>query len=364
MKLFYIVNIGLHLQTARSVQLLSNAQTFYQLLGDDFRLYCPDKSELPFARYLSNGGTHRENSLKRKMFFHFEIFRLLLLKKRDKVIYSRNISIVLLAILLGYQCVWEAHDKLHNFNSVVLNWLKSRILLIVSISEALKNHLVQTYGITSNKIFVAHDGVFVEDYDKIRSINVNTLRSELGIPQDRYIIMHTGSLYQGRGMEFFKTIAKEYLEILFIQVGGTKKDIQKWRDIFKTYTNIYFYPHQNHDTLIKFQLSADALFLPMTEKNPIWWCTSPMKLFEYMATGLPIISTNIGSISEVLNDTNSITFSPNDEQSLVNAVKFCINNQNAAQKIGLNALQLVRSKYTWEKRCKKIIRIIKTRIND
>jgi glycosyltransferase involved in cell wall biosynthesis len=103
---------------------------------------------------------------------------------------------------------------------------------------------------------------------------------------------------------------------------------------------------------------ADLLFYPMTKKTQTYWCCSPMKIFEYMATGIPILSSNVGSVSEVLNHTNSIPFDPEDEQSIIDGVNFFLKKNEEAKQRAKKALQDVRKQYTWYKRAKEILETI------
>ena len=359
MKLFYIVNININNNTARSVQVKSNSISFFSILGDSFKLVTPDKTNYPFSKYLNSGKSIRESSKKRKIIFHFKTFFFLMFKSREIIIYSRNISIITISSLLGYKCIWEAHDKLKNINIFFLKYLLSKKIKIVSISKSLKNYLVKAYNLDKEKVLVAHDGVFVDRYDNYRKINKEKLREDLKLPtENNFILMHTGSLYEGRGIELFEIILKKFNDIYMVQVGGTEEDIEKWKSKYGKYKNMIFFGHQSNDVLIKFQMCADLLFLPMTRNNPIWWCTSPMKLFEYMATGKPILSTNIGSISEVLNEMNSIQFDPSKEDSLVNSITNFIKNPEIQKKISETSLINLKENYTWEIRSKKIINFI------
>lgn len=171
--------------------------------------------------------------------------------------------------------------------------------------------------------------------------------------------MHTGSLYEGRGAELFEVIIKNFPEIYFVQVGGSKEYVDKWKKYYKSYNNFQIIGHQDNDTLIRYQMSADLLFLPMTKKNPIWWCTSPMKIFEYMATGIPILGSNIGSVGEVITEKNAIVFNPEDEDCIVNGVKFFLGNKQEVNKLAQKALEDIIQRYSWEIRGNNILEFVK-----
>jgi len=184
------------------------------------------------------------------------------------------------------------------------------------------------------------------------------LRHELGLPQNKTIVMHTGSLFAGRGAELFDSVIRNFPELCFVQVGGKPVDIKNWQEHYKNYSNITFIGHQGNTTLIKYQMAADLMFLPMTKASKIWWCTSPMKLFEYMATGNPICTSRVGSLCEVVNEANSLQFDPENEQSIISAIQYFIDNREDCTKLGSLCLAEVRKDYSWQKRIDRICRFI------
>ena len=75
---------------------------------------------------------------------------------------------------------------------------------------------------------------------------------------------------------------------------------------------------------------------------------SPLKLFDYMACGLPVIATNIGQIAEVINDReNGILVEGNDVNKIVNDILFLKNNPEISKEISQEARNCIESYYNW-----------------
>ena len=104
------------------------------------------------------------------------------------------------------------------------------------------------------------------------------------------------------------------------------------------------------DKVIFYQIACDYLILPMKKKGSLWWCTSPLKLFEYMATKNLIISSNIGSLKEILNNKNCIIYSKDVIRGLNDALRVKDNS------FVDQAFQDVRKNYTWKIRAKNILK--------
>lgn len=353
MKLKYIVNANLDDNYARAIQIKSNSKMFSKIKNVEFECVAVGDSNENFEGVWVNN-IKRESSWIRKVLFHALVVSKIL---NSDVVYSRNLTVLFLVVLLRRDPVWEIHDSVGRVNAIILKFIKSK-LKVVAITDALKSYLVNEMHIAKEKILVAHDGVFLEKYEALRASSKVDLRQQLNLPEKAVIVMHTGSLYKGRGAELFEVIAKNFPAIYFVQVGGKVKDVEYWSEYYSSFDNVLFIGHQENETLVRYQMAADLLFLPMTKSSPIWWCSSPMKLFEYMATGNPILTSNIGSVTEVLSDKNSIVFDPDEKRSIVDGVNQFLNGKADAKKLAELSLYEARNEYAWDKRINKIFMFI------
>ena len=82
---------------------------------------------------------------------------------------------------------------------------------------------------------------------------------------------------------------------------------------------------------------------------------SPLKMFEYMAMGIPVVATDIGQIGEIITDnhTGFLAYPPTPE----NFVKAIIDGQDNLDKIAINSRKLMIDKYSWISNAKKVLEI-------
>ena len=147
-------------------------------------------------------------------------------------------------------------------------------------------------------------------------------------------------------------------DMRFMIVGGSISDIHKLRQKY-TDDRILFMGRVSPHEVPKYLVASDVLVLPnktgdiISEKF-----TSPMKLFEYMASGVPIVASDVPSIAEILDTTNANIFKANDSQSLADAVLRFVHNRSNSQRISSRAIEDVKI-YTWDKRAENLLEFIK-----
>ena len=87
--------------------------------------------------------------------------------------------------------------------------------------------------------------------------------------------------------------------------------------------------------------------------------SSPIKIFEYLASGKPIIASDLPSISRILtHNVNSILVDPNSTQALNNALNLLVNNQKLSKEMSQNCLNLSKE-FTWLNRALMMLKRVR-----
>ena len=115
---------------------------------------------------------------------------------------------------------------------------------------------------------------------------------------------------------------------------------------------------QRHKEIPLYLKAADLLVLPNTAKETVSrHYTSPVKPFEYMASGRPIIASDLPSIRYVLNEKNAVLVPPDNPEAFAGAIIDLLNNHTHAEAIATMALRDVQQ-YSWSNRARSIINFI------
>ena len=106
------------------------------------------------------------------------------------------------------------------------------------------------------------------------------------------------------------------------------------------------------------QRAADVLVLPnRRDGGQSEYFTSPMKMFEYMASGTPLVASNLPSLREVLSETNAFLVEPDSASALAAGIREVLSRPEQAQSRALQAHHDV-AKYSWHQRAQGIIKFI------
>jgi glycosyltransferase involved in cell wall biosynthesis len=99
---------------------------------------------------------------------------------------------------------------------------------------------------------------------------------------------------------------------------------------------------------------ADVLVLPNRASAISNEFTSPLKLFEYMASGRPIVSSDLPSLREVLRDgENALLVQPGNPQALVAAIARIKDDAALGARLAERAREDVRE-FTWSRRAERL----------
>lgn len=269
---------------------------------------------------------------------------------RPDVVYSRDI------LLNGWLCyfkiknIYEIHQldqEQIGFDCIFKKYLKAimtqkSLQTIVCISRHLASKCTQ-FGVPSEKLTVLPSGVDLNECKGASEVRITSFIQQLPL------VMYVGSLQKGKGIDIIQQMAQQTTEFNFLIIGGRQGQIQETE-------NLKHIPRISHHQAICYMKSADFLLLPLTEQK--YKFHSPLKLFEYMAMGKPIIASDNLDVREIITPmVNGILADPRDPNDFLNKIKYVHTNPRLAKEIGEKALSDA-AKYTWDERALRIIHII------
>lgn len=294
-----------------------------------------------------------------RFFFAIYAFIYGLFFKAD-VIYSREITICYLLSLFGKNVIFEDHEPKKTWRWLYVHFIKvigKKVIVAVNLKE-----LYEKFGVKKETFIFVPNGVDLKEFDSVQA-DKNIWQREFGLAPDDKIVLYTGHFYKWKGVDTLVKSAK-YLDpqVKVAMIGGLPENQAEVKKMITELNlkNIFLHNFIEHKELIKFIKSADVLILPNTakeERSSIY--TTPIKLFESLASGVPLIASNLPSFKNYLSDgENAILFRADDPDDLAKKIKYLINNPQIGKAVAEQALKQA-VKYSWNKRAEKILKFIK-----
>lgn len=277
-------------------------------------------------------------------------------RKQISFVYTRSEWVALLLVRLGISVALEVHNIHQGF---LQHWLAHTArtypqwLAAICVSQALADELSRL-GFPDQKLLVAPDGVDLDRFSPVRS--KAAARAVLQLPEGP-VVGHVGHLYAGRGIEHLLSCAEALPATIFMLVGGRPEDVVRYEQQARTrgVHNVHFTGVTPNHLIPTYLYASDILLMPYTAETPTHRYMSPMKMFEYMAAGRPIIASDFPVLREVLHPgENSLLVTPSDPQALLEAIIRLQADPQLAERLGQQARHDVEP-FTWERRASRII---------
>lgn len=187
-------------------------------------------------------------------------------------------------------------------------------------------------------------------------------RRELGLTgETRPLAVYTGHLYRGRGIELILELARRRPDHLFLIVGGREEDVARYRNLGGGLENVRLPGFQAPSRVPLFLRAADALLMPYADRiettggRDTASYASPMKLFEYLAAGRPILASTLPVLQEVLEDGRNALLLPYDEPERWSEALSRLRREPELAGGLAAAARADAARYTWEARARSIL---------
>lgn len=290
-------------------------------------------------------------------------FKMLFMRNRKNTIfYFFDLRDAVTAHFLSNKTFSEIHMYYRSSLGFINHRGFRRMNGIIAATKALKSAIQNNYAVPDRKILHAPCGVNFERFGIDTSIQ--KARTSLGLPQDRRIILYVGHLFPVKGVDvlFEAHTGLRPGEYIYF-VGGTNEDIarfkQKWHDAGSP-DNVVIVGHRPHQEIPLWLRAADILSIPNTAKEDAGSIeSSPSKLIEYMASGRPIIASDVPGITDVMDGTMGYLVQPDSPDAIVHAIHGILDGSREATQCAKRA-RAASKNLSWEARARKIKSFIET----
>jgi len=318
MKICYLANTAIPSTNASAIQIVKTCESFSEL-KNKVKLITTNVSEDDIFNFYNVKSKFEFKKIKyfKKFplgikFYLFSIFSILEgLKFKPDIFITRNFFTCFLLVLLKRETILELHHDLNAESRIVrflvknFNFLNSKYLIkLIAISNSVKQLYNTNYSVKSDKIIVLPSG---------SSICKNFKYS---IKKKKLNIGYLGSLYKSRGSELIIRLAKIDPSNNYYIYGNRKQ--LNLSNLKKKEKNLFLNDYVAYKNIPKILSKMDFFLMPYTSSitaagdfGDITKYTSPLKLFDYLSVGRPILCSNFEVLKEIVGEKKNVIFIKN-----------------------------------------------------
>ena len=367
MKLIYVTSKKFPSAKTDPFYVQSMAEAFTRLLGEDFLFLVRGK----VPRELQHTNARSVMAPKRlRMLFYFVWLPILIIRYTWSSAHVVFLSYdpYLLAILIFWRKVFRfKYNVCSDWHQLFDDW-KDRYVAqhsdyLTCTSKRLKSFLCSAAGADANKTRVVYGGVDLNLFTGVRKLDRSELKETLGLPKDAFLVGYVGgfvSVGQKKGLDtMIEALQHLPQEVTMVFVGGSEKHIAEYKALAQDMhveTRCVFVKRQPFENVVRYEAAMDVLTIPYPDTHHFRDYGFPMKVWEYMAAGRPLVYSDLAIMKEVLGE-RADSFKPGDAKDLARVVVALQHDVDTAERTARKNSADVEA-YTWDARAKNIVNFI------
>jgi glycosyltransferase involved in cell wall biosynthesis len=241
-------------------------------------------------------------------------------------------------------------------------WSLKAAAQVVTVSKALLEQL-RAKGIETEKVKVIHNAVPSTYCTEMKDPSqIDALRSELGIPYGRKVILSVGRLSKEKDQISIVEALGELQDssppyLLLVGEGPEKKAILEKSSLLGIKDRVILAGHQEY--VAPFYALADVFVISSSSEG------SPNVLLEALAAGVPVVATAVGGIPEMVTDgVHALLVQHRNPKHMANSIKKILGSADLAKSLVKNGKMLILDRFSPEERAQTLsemyVRILKS----
>ncbi len=240
-------------------------------------------------------------------------------------------------------------------------WTLSRASAVLAVSEEVRNYAI-AIGVAPERVHVVPNGV---DPDLFRQRDIGDDSNANGGTNTAPVVGFVGGLKPWHGVEVLPDLLASLksdfptLTLTIVGDGPMRTRLQERFDALGLASHVTFTGSIPHDQVAKVMSTFDIAVAPYPKLNHDFYF-SPLKLFEYMACGIPVVAPAVGQIPNVVEDeVHGLLYPPANSNGLIDCCRKLLSNAGLRLSLGQAAATFVTKHYTWDRNVSRIVEIAK-----
>jgi glycosyltransferase involved in cell wall biosynthesis len=234
---------------------------------------------------------------------------------------------------------------------------------VVTVTSELKEHIIELYGGShAAKIDVVRNGVNTELF---RPMDKAAARKTLGLPASGPYICFVGSLSSWQGVDSlitaFPEVMKEHPDVRLIIVGDGDMRSGLERQASHLGEAVIFTGTVPNAKVPTYIAAGDVCVLP---KRTLKSGYSPLKLYEYISCGRPVVVSRNKGLEIVEGIRIGILTEPDDPSSLASGIIRVLSDEKEASEMGRRGREYVERECGWDRVAERVLAVCERALKD
>ena len=234
---------------------------------------------------------------------------------------------------------------------------------IVVVTSKLKETLQNEYDVPENKISVIENGA---NTDLFKPMNHKEARKELNFDRDANYICFVGNLAPWQGVEFLiqsaPLILKEstHTKFLIIGDGPMKEELIDLAEQMAVSDKFIFTGAVPYEEVPEYINASDVCVAPFIKERNMRIGLSPLKIYEYMSCGKPVVSSRIPNLEFIEQNNAGLLVESENPKELAKAIIKLLKDERLRRELGENGRKYVTKNHSWEAVARRVAEVCKS----
>ncbi len=259
--------------------------------------------------------------------------------------------------LKGKKVIYDVHEDLPRqlFAKAYLN--KTVAGLLSFIMERVENFFSSHFsGIVTVTPFIRKR--FIKSNTKVEIVCNFPLLSEFSFTSatdKQNEICYVGSITEERGVIYMLRAMETINSTLNLAGTFGTNELREKCEQFPGWKKVNELGFLNRTDILKI-ISQSRVGLAVLKNLPSYVDAYPIKIFEYMAAGVPVVASDFPLWKEIVEGNNcGVCVAPDDTKAIADAVNKLLSNESLAQQMGANGKKAIKEKYNWEAESRNLL---------
>ena len=243
-------------------------------------------------------------------------------------------------------------------------WALMQADAVLTVSAPLRDHVV-SLGVEPDRVQVVPNGVDVALFQPRPPDSA--ARAHWGLGKGP-VLGFVGGLRPWHGVEALPTLLERLihryrgLRLVIVGDGPLRGELERTLKERRLTGSVVFTGWLPHEEVAELMQQFDVGLAPYSKPEHAFYF-SPLKLFEYMSCGIPVVAAALGQIAEIVrNGETGVLYPPGDVDALIGACDRLLADPALRQRLGQAAAKEVHGLYTWDQNAARVVELARSRI--